>query len=69
MSNVILSNQYLAECHFPDKSFSRKSFFKILIYPIVFFSNRRLAERHFPESSFSRISFSRKCIERNEHYY
>ena len=29
--NVILSNRYLAERHFPDTSFSQKSFSRIII--------------------------------------
>ena len=69
MSNVILSNWYLAERLFPDTSCSRKSFSRIVISPNVFFSNRRLAERHFPESSLSWTSFTRNCIERNEQHY
>ena len=69
MSNVILSNRYVAERQFPATSFSRKEFSRIVIKPNAFFSNCRLAERPFPESSFSRTSFSRKCNERNEHHY
>ena len=49
MSNVILSNRYLAEHHFPDTSFSRK----------LFYPNRHVAECLFFESSFSRTLFFR----------
>ena len=69
MSNIIISNRYLAERQFGDPSFSRKSFSRFDILPNVFVSNLHSAECHFPESRFSRTSFSRKCIERNEHHY
>ena len=71
MSNVILSNRYWAERHFPDTSMCRENdaFSRIVIQSNVFFSTRRLAERHRPDSSFNRTSFSWKCIERNEQHY
>ena len=52
MSNVILSNRYLAERHFNDTSFSRKSFSVIFFNKTTIRQNCISAKRRFDEMTF-----------------
>ena len=59
MPNDIFRNRCSAERHFPESSFSRTSFLRIVVQPNVVFPKHHLPERHFAGISRSKTSFHR----------
>ena len=55
MPNDIFTDGCSAERHFPESSFSRTSFLRILVQPNVIFP-----KHHLPESYFAEIMYEAK---------